>query len=363
MEKTKGFPYLYINKEKIYENAKRVVEICGEKGIGVSGVIKGVNGIHAVSEEFLRAGCTQIASSRIGQLKAFKKKRPDIETMLLRLPMNTEIEEVILHSDISLNSEWETIELLEKKAQEFKITHKVILMMDLGDLREGFFEPEKLIELALHIEKNMNYVKLGGVGTNLGCYGSVKPTEKNLGDLCKIAFAIEEKIGRKLEFISGGATSSLPLLVSGNMPEGINNLRIGEGILLNMDLPELWDVDIVGMHKDNFILYTQIVEIKEKPSYPVGELFIDAFGNKPTYEDRGTRKRALLAIGKQDFAMHDKLIPLDEGVEIIGSSSDHTIIDIQDGKKEYKVGDIMAFRMFYGPMLHLCSSEWVEKIY
>jgi len=363
MEKPKRFPYLYINREKIYENAKRVVEICGEKGIGVSGVIKGVNGIHAVSEEFLRAGCAQIASSRIGQLKDFKKRRPDIETMLLRVPMESEIEAVILHSDISLNSERETIELMEKKAEEFKVNHKVILMMDLGDLREGFFEQEKLIELALHIEKNMKYVKLGGVGTNLGCYGSVKPTIKNLGELCSIAAIIEEKIGRKLEFISGGATSSLPLLVSGEMPEGINNLRIGEGILLNMDLPELWEVDIAGMHKDTFILHAQIVEIKEKPSHPVGELFIDAYGNKPTYEDRGTRKRALLAIGKQDFAIHEKLVPMDEGIEIIGSSSDHTIVDIQDGKKEYKIGDVMKFRVFYGPMLHLCTSEWVEKVF
>jgi len=199
--------------------------------------------------------------------------------------------------------------------------------------------------------------------SDLGCYGSVKPTAKNLGDLCHMAERIEQAIGRKLEFVSGGATSSLPLLMSGEMPKGVNNLRIGEAILLNMDLPEIWHVDLGGMNQETFTLKAQIVEIKEKPSYPVGELFIDAFGHLPEYHDRGVRKRALLALGKQDFAMEDKLVPVDSKVEIIGSSSDHMIVDIEDSPHCYHVGDIMEFRMFYGPMLHLCSSEWVRKAY
>ena len=363
MNKFKRFPALRINKKNIYENAKRIVELCMENGIKVSGVIKGANGIMSVSEEFIRAGCAHIASSRTEQLQAIKEYDPDVETMLLRIPMLSEVDDLIDFADISLNSEWETVEKINIACEKHEKFHRVILMIDLGDLREGFFYPQDLMDLALHIENDMKNIILAGVGTNLGCYGSVKPTHKNLEELCKVANDIEKKIGRKLEFVSGGATSSLPLIVSGEMPQGINNLRIGEGILLNMDLPEIWKVNIKGMKQDTFILEAEIVEIKEKPSYPVGELFIDAMGNKPTYEDRGIRKKALLAVGKQDFAIHDKLIPLDKGVEIVGSSSDHMIIDIQNAEKLYKIGDVLEFKMFYGPMLYLCSSEWVRKAY
>lgn len=363
MKKVKGFPALHIYKENIYENAKCVVELCGKHGIGVSGVIKGVNGLQIVTEKFIQAGCTQIASSRMEQLIDTKKHGYMIDTMLLRIPMKSELNDLVKHVDVSLNSESETIELIEKACAKIGKSHKVILMLDLGDLREGFFHAEELMDLAMHIENDLEFVKLGGVGTNLGCYGSVKPTVENLGALCIVAKNIEDRIGRKLEYVSGGATSTLPLVVSGEVPEGINNLRIGEAILLNMDMPELWEVHIEGLNQDTFLLEAQIIEIKKKPSYPVGELFIDAWGNKPTYEDRGVRTRALLAIGKQDFVMHDKLIPLDGGVEIIGSSSDHLIIDIENSSVGYKVGDTMKFKMFYGPMLHLCSSEWVRKTY
>lgn len=363
MRKHKGYPALYIDKEKIYENAKCVVDLCRKNEIGVSGVIKGVNGIESVADSFIRAGCTEIASSRLEQLVDLKKHRPEVKTMLLRLPMKNEINEMVRFVDVSLNSEKNTVDLIEKACEKYVKEHQVILMLDLGDLREGFFYPDELFELAIHIEKNLKHLKLAGIGTNLGCYGSVKPTEKNLGLLCALAERIEKEIGRRLEYISGGATSSLPLLVSGKMPERVNNLRIGEGILLNMDLPEIWEVKIDGMHQDTFILKAQIVEIKEKPSYPVGELFIDAFGNKPVYEDRGIRKRALLALGKQDFALEDKLIPLDPDIVVIGSSSDHMIVDIEDSKHHYNIGDTVGFRMFYGPMLHLCSSEWVRKAY
>lgn len=283
--------------------------------------------------------------------------------MLIRLPMEREIDELVRYIDISLNSEWKTIELIEEACRRHKTQHGVVLMFDVGDLREGFFNPKELMEQALYIENNCSHVKLMGIGTNLGCYGSVKPTSENLGRLSSLAGDINARIGRKLEIVSGGGTTSLPLLFQGKMPSGINNLRVGEAILLNRDLPDLWNTQVSGMYQDAFILKAQIIEIKDKPSYPIGELYVDAFGNKPTYQDRGVRRRALLAVGKQDFVEHDKLIPSEEGIEVIGSSSDHLIIDIENSKRKLKVGDVIEFYMSYSPMLYLCSSEWVKKKY
>lgn len=363
MEKHGYYPRIEMNARKIYENAKTVVDYCGSRGLSISGVIKGFNGIPLIAKELKQAGCAHLASSRLEQLVRLRKQIPDFPFMLLRIPMFCELEMLVSHVDISLNSELETIMRIEQYCQKLGKKHSVVLMLDLGDLREGFYDSEELIDAAIYIERNLTHIALLGIGTNLGCYGSVVPTAENLGRLCSVAVEIENRIGRKLEIVSGGGTTSIPLLLSGKMPAGINHLRVGEEILLDRDLPDLWGVSLPGMHQDTFTLKAQVIEVKSKPTHPIGELFLDAFGNKPVYQDRGIRRRALLAVGKGDFAMHDKLIPLTEGIEIIGSSSDHLIVDIEDCKKDIKVGDVLAFNMYYGPMLYLTGSQSVKKVY
>lgn len=359
--KKEAYPLLDINLHSIYENAKTIVNLCMKHDISVAGVFKGIGGNIDVAKKMIDAGCKYIASSRIEQLAHAKKSIGDCETMLLRLPMFCEIDDAILYADISLNSEFSTIMRIEEECEKLGKKHKVVMMADLGDLREGYIDYDELIDTAIMIERELKNVELAGVGTNLGCYGSIKPTVENLGLLCDIAQKIENAIGRELEIISGGATSSLPLVLSGEIPKKINNLRVGEAILNNMDLPLIWGFEILGMNQDTLRLRAQIIEIKEKPSHPIGEIFIDAFGNKPHYEDIGVRKRALLGVGRQDFSQYDKLIPEDTAIKVIGSSSDHLIIDITDSSEEYKVGDIISFKLFYGPMLYLSSSDYVNK--
>lgn len=357
------YPILQIDLDKIYENVKHMVEFCNSMGITIAGVVKGFNGLPKVVEQFVNGGCKYIASSRIEQIIGLKKYGIQAPFMLIRIPMLSEINQLVRYVDISLNSELETLNHIEKECKLQNRRHSVILMFDLGDLREGIIDEKEFIELALYVENEMKKVKLLGIGTNLGCYGSIKPTERNLSKLSSIAKEIEKKICRKLDIISGGATSTLPLIIDNKIPKKINNLRIGEGMILARDLSDYWGYDMKHMNQDTFVLKAQVVEIKDKPSYPVGEMFIDAFGNKPTFKDRGIRKRAILAIGKQDFGSHDKLISKTKGVEIIGSSSDHLIVDIEDCKEKIKLGDVLDFYMFYQPMLYLSGSTSVTKVY
>ena len=357
------YPVLEINLNKIYENTKHVVGLCENIGINIAGVVKGVNAKPEVVEQMVKGGCEYVASSRIEQLISLKEYGIKKESMLIRIPMLREIQEIVKNIDISLNSELEIINKIEEECKKQDKKHKVILMMDLGDLREGIIDEEEFINTAIYIENELKYVKLCGVGTNLSCYGSIKPSYDNLSKLCNAAQKIESKINRELDIISGGATTTLPLILDNNIPKKINNLRIGEGIIVGRDLPHYWGYDVDEMHEDTITLKAEIIEIKNKPSYPIGEMFIDAFGNKPIYEDRGIRKRAILGIGKQDFVFYDSLIPLDEGVEIMGSSSDHLIVDIQDSTKAFKVGDIINFGLFYPSVLYLTSSNYVNKVY
>lgn len=358
----KKYPRLEIKLSHIEKNIREIVKLCKNSEIDVTGVIKGYNGIPSVSKSFVENGCINIGSSRINQLKVMKDIDNNIETMMIRIPMLSEIDDVVKYSDISLNSEIVTIKEINDKCEKLGKTHKVILMFDLGDIREGYFYEKEIIQVAKVVENDMKYVELLGIGTNIGCYGSIKPTVKNMNRLIEIAEMIEEVIGRKLEIISGGATTSITLVKDGVMPKRINHLRVGEEILLNRDLVKYWGYEFENMYDDNFILVAEIVEIKDKPSYPVGEIFIDAFGNIVEYEDIGIRKKAILAVGKQDFGDHTKLVPIDTNIQMIGSSSDHLIVDITECDETFKIGDTISFNLYYAAMLFTASSEYVTKV-
>ncbi|MDD4089824.1 MAG: alanine racemase, partial [Tissierellia bacterium] len=78
-------------------------------------------------------------------------------------------------------------------------------------------------------------------------------------------------------------------------------------------------------------------------------------------EDRGTRKRAIVALGNQDLGDSSRLIPKDKDMQVLGASSDHTILDIHDCKTEYKLGDIVEFNILYQAMLMTTLSDFVHK--
>lgn len=360
---SRKYPKLVIDLDKLRHNVERVNRMCRNSGIMTAGVIKGCTGIPECAQQFERAGCDFLASSRLEQLEPLKDLGIQTPLMLIRIPMISEAADAVRLTDISLNSEIEVIRELNKQAGLQDKKHKIIIMADLGDLREGFWDRDELMEAALMVENDMHNLELAGVGTNLGCYGSVAATPEKLQELVETAEMIEEKIGRELEYISGGATSSLPRILEGNMPARINLLRIGEGVLLAKDLQELWGYDMSYMHKDAFVVRAEIIEVKDKPTYPSGELMYDAFGNTPEYVDRGIRKHALAALGKVDYGDPDNLVPLEKGVEVLGASSDHTILDIEDAEHEFEVGDIVEFRLSYANLVYVTNSQNVEKVF
>lgn len=356
------YPMVELDLAKFRNNIDQAVERCGKLGIGLAGVIKGFNGIPEGAKQFAEAGCDFIASSRLEQIQDCIDYGIKATYMLIRVPMMSEIEEAVRITDISLNSEVEVLKALNKEALKQGKVHKVIIMIDLGDLREGFWDKKELLDAALMVEKECDGLYLAGVGTNLGCYGSILATPEKMNELIADAEMIEEAIGRTLDIISGGATTSFPMVLNNTMPKRINNLRMGEGIILAKDLKDLFRLDMSFMYQDAFTLKAQIIELKTKPSYPVGQLSFDAFGNVGTYEDRGIRKRALLGIGKVDIAYIDMIYPRDKGVEVMGASSDHLIIDVEDAETDYKVGDIVSFDLCYATLVFVTNSPNVRIV-
>jgi predicted amino acid racemase len=300
-----------------------------------------------------------LADSRIQNLKKYEGSKK--ERVLLRLPMNSETDEVVKYSEISLNSELKTIKNLNESAGKQGKVHKIILMIDLGDLREGiFFKNEDEIFNAVEEILRLKNIQLFGIGVNLTCYGAVIPQKDNLSVLVEIARKIEKKFDIKLQMISGGNSSSIHLIGKGQLPEGINNLRVGEAFLLGGETA--YSQKLKGFYDDAFTLEAEIIELKEKQSVPIGETGVDAFGNKPVYEDRGIIKRAIIAVGRQD-ADPDNLHPIDSKIDILGASSDHLILDVSKSDREYEVGDIVSFKLSYSSLLRDTTSGFVARVY
>lgn len=304
----------------------------------------------------LEGGLEIVGDSRIENLKRLEEIK--CRKMLLRIPMESHAAEVVKYSDISLNSEIETIRLLSKAAKRLNRRHNVILMIDVGDLREGILEEDVIgvVKEAM----NLPNIRVCGIGTNLTCYGGVIPDSNNLGKLINLKRSIYENFGLNLPIVSGGNSSTLYMLLNETLPEGINQLRIGEAIVLGRETS--FGRQLPNCHKDAFILKGEIIEMKEKPSVPIGKIGTDAFGKTPVFENKGIIKRAIIALGRQDIAP-EGLEAADKNITVLGASSDHLIVNITDCNSIYNVGDIIDFYMDYGCILRAMTSPYVKKYY
>ena len=358
------YPQLEFDLALLRSNADAVISRCRGMGIRVCGVVKGVDGLPEAARVLRAAGAEELGTSRLEQVAKCRAAGVPGPWLLIRIPGLTELPDVVALCETSLQSEWPTLLALEEECLRQNKTHRVIVMTDLGDLREGFWDKDELVDVCERVERELPHVHLAGIGVNLTCYGSTKPTPEKMNELVGLARQVEQRIGRKLEIVSGGATSSFTLVHWGTMPAGVNHLRIGEAILLGKDLQVDWGIhDMDYLRMDALTLRAEVVEVKDKPTYPIGEFAIDAFGRKPVYEDRGIRRRAILALGRADVGELESLIPREPGLTVIGGSSDHCIVDVEDCPRRLQVGDIVEFSLCYSHMLYATARSDMRIIF
>lgn len=358
------YPKLQIDLKKLRYNAREVVSRCERCGIDVCGVVKCYWADPVVAQTYLDAGARQLGTSRLSQIRKMREAGLKTEYVLLRIPQMCELAEVAELADYSLESDLDVMKALNRECEKQDKVHKVIVMADLGDLREGFWDKDEMVEACVFVDRSLHNLELAGIGVNLGCYGAIQPTPEKMTDLIAIARRIEARIGRPLEIISGGATSTFSLVHWDTIPAGINHVRIGEGVALAYDLPYVWGIhDMDYLYCDAFTLQAQVLEVRTKASYPQGKFCINAFGDVPTFEDHGDRKRALLAVGRADVGEVEKLRPRLEGAKVLGGSSDHLILDVEDCRKELKPGDVLEFDICYANIVGVTISPDVEKEY
>ncbi len=350
------YPILTIDRQKIKHNTALVAALLKEQGMRLVGVAKGTAAHLDVVGAMIQGGASAMGDSRIANLARIREWGYRGETVLLRAPGPSQCAHAVIYADTSLNSEIGIVRRLGEAALRAGRIHNVILMVDLGDLREGV-NVEQAPKTAREMDR-VEGIRLAGLGVNLACYGGVIPTVQTMKLLLEVKGQVERRIGRELEHISGGTSANLKMVLERRVPPGITELRIGEGILLGKEAVSR--EPIPGCFDDAFLLRAEVIEVQRKPSKPCGEIGQDAFGNVPHFEDRGIRKRALLALGRQDVDPGG-LIPLDQGIEILGASSDHLICDVEEAAPPVSVGDILKFKPDYSALLRASTSPYVTK--
>lgn len=351
------YPRITADLGKIKHNVDMLCALCAEYGVSVAAVSKVVCADERIVRVLEKSNATMLADARTENLARLKTNKPKL---LLRAPAPEEAEETVALADISLVSEIDTILALGKAARAAKKTHSIILMIDMGDLREGLlFLNRELIFRTADAAKEQEGIELLGIGTNLTCYGAIIPDEDNLGGLCDIADELRAHTGLPIPIVSGGNSSSLGLLKRGLVPDCVNHLRLGESIMLGNDTAACRVMN--GLYGDTFTLSTLLIELQHKPSVPIGESGANAFGEHPTFESLGEQLRGICKIGRQD-TVAEGLTPRDPDVKIIGASSDHLIVDLTHTTK-YRVGDVLEFTPDYGALLRAYTSPYVFRDY
>ena len=346
-----------VDCEYIRRNAEAVVAMCIPHNIEIVGVTKACCGLPEVAQAMLAGGVNFLAESRLKHVQRLRKAGIKAPIMLLRLPNPSEADQVVKFTQVSLNSEVGTVQALSQAARVCGLIHQIILMIETGDRREGVM-PDDAVDTARAIAK-LPCIDLVGVGTNLACMGGVLPTKEKSEMLISVAEEIEHALGIRLTVISGGHTSDLELIARGEMPARVNQLRIGEAILLGTNCHSKYLLPLP--HQDTFQVIAEVIEIKTKPSLPDGLIGRDAFGRVPQWDDLGIRRRAVLALGKQDLYV-EGLHPKRRGVTIVGASSDLLVLDVTEADPPIGLGEEMVFAPAYSAVATAMANCHVTKV-
>jgi ornithine racemase len=345
-------PRIEISLAQIRHNARMLTERYGQKGIALMGVSKATLGDPAIAAAMIQGGVKFIADARLENIQRMKNAGVSTQFVLLRTALS-QANAIIQNVDISLNTELETVKALSHYAKLNNTIHRIIVMVEMGDLREGILPGDlpQFIKAVLEL----SHIKIIGIGCNLACYGGIKPNHQKMLELSELADAIEKEFQINLEVISGGNSANYEWSESAQKVGRINNLRLGESILLGCETVNR--KAIPGLYTNAFKLIAEVIESKEKPSLPYGESCQDAFGNIPTFVDRGIRRRVIIALGRQDILVSGLRPSAD--VEILGSSSDHIVLD--SNNHDFKVGSEVKFNLDYGGLLSAMTSPFVQK--
>ena len=359
---------LIIQTEKIKNNIKYLSDYFDEHGIYWSLITKVFSG----DKEFLDQILTEdvinkinsVGDSRLTSLKNLKAVNPNMRTIYIKPPAKVYADDLVKYADISLNSSFSTILALDKAARKANKTHQIIIMIELGELREGV-NREDIMAFYKKVFDLPN-IEVIGLGSNLGCMYGIEPSYDKLLQLSLYKELISAKFNRELKYVSGGTSITLPLVENKTMPKGINHFRIGEAAFFGVS--PLDNEPFKGLSTDTFEFKANIIELEEKHIVPDGIISDGNIGHFAEFNEEDpseTSIKAILDFGLLDVEKDD-IESLDGDLKFVGITSDMLVVDLgnnktKDGKKKYSIGDEITFKPNYMAVARLLNSKFIDR--
>ena len=291
----------------------------------------------------LDGGAIDLADARIANVKRMRRAGIGCPMLMLRPPMLSQVSLIDECCEISFNTEFGVIAELAAAAQRKNAVHGITLMVEMGDMRDGVL-PDDLVDLASRVAMTPGVI-LTGIGANFACLGHIAPSAGAMAQLSSLAMQIESECGVMLETVSGGGSANLPWALGLEKPGRINNLRLGEAILLGVE--PVFGNPIDGLYTDAFTLIAEVIESNIKrdtaqqvePSIPL-----------PV--------RSILAIGLQDTDLTGIEFPPD--FTFIGATSDHTVVESIGCRLQ--AGSEMDLQVNYSSLMRAMNARDIGQI-
>jgi ornithine racemase len=350
--------FITLDRAKLEHNYQFLNQFFAKRNIEWSIVSKMLCGNYDYVKLLCETGIKEICDARISNLRMVKQINPDIQTVYIKPPAKRSIKSIVKYADVSFNTQIETIKWLSEEACAQHVQHKVVIMVEMGDLREGVMG-EEVVNFYSKVFELPN-IEVVSFGTNLNCLHGVMPSHDKLIQLSLYKQLIEAKFNRNIPYVTGGTSVVIPLIFNGQLPKGVNHFRVGETLFFGLNL--FTGEIIEGMQGDVIKLYAEVIELIVKPKVPMGEMEANPSGDvyQINEEDYGkTAYRAIVDLGLLDISP-EFLIPEHSGIEISGASSDMLVLDLGD-ESRYKVGDLVPCHLKYMGALGLMNSNYIEK--
>lgn len=345
-------PRLHVDLEAIAANSRELVDRLSPRGIGVTGVTKALLGAPEVAREMLRGGVTGLGDSRVENLARLRAAGVTARRTLIRSASLSGGDRAVREADVSFTTEQAIVEELAAAAARAGVLHAVVLMVELGDLREGI-AADDVVEAARAVQR-LPGLRLIGLGANLACQSGVAPDQSKMDELSRLADAVDSLGGPPLSIVSGGNSANLGWALATADPGRVTDLRLGESILLGTD--PLDRRPIPGLRTDAVSLTAEVIEAKVKPAQPWGRIAQGAFGVAAPRTETGAIRQLLVALGRQDTDPAGLTPPT--GIRMLGASSDHLVLDA--GDHEVGVGEELRFGLDYSALVRAATSPYVD---
>lgn len=349
---------IVIDADVLRENLAAIARMMDAHGATWTLVTKVLCGHVGALQTLASLGVRSVGDTRLENLRAVERSGLPGERWYLRPPNVSTAESVVELTDVSLNSEFDALEALNRAGARRDVVHRVVIMVELGELREGVL-PSSLLSF-FGRASSLSHLRIIGLGANLGCLSGTVPTPEQLAPLPLYRRLIEHEFDHPLPLVSAGSSVVLSALLQGNVPDGVNHYRIGESVFLGTDL--MGEGTLPGL-RNAVTVEAEIVEMKEKNLVPLGEIsegvipFENARSESAAPGERGYR--ALVAIGHLDTDVNG-LTPLDPSHQLVGASSDISVVYLGSDPRGLKVGDIVRFRPDYSAFLRGMNGRYVR---